>query len=145
MTQAEPKAADLGSIEVSVGFETHPDGAASLRVDGDGSVRVETARAGERASFEGKIDPESAREMLEALDARSALVVIATAADWVRAMPPVEIAEAARSLGVDAEVVPSVGAAVDRAVALASEDDLVLVAGSLYVVGEARGSFARHG
>ena len=65
MTQAEPRAADLGSIEVSVGFETHPDGAASLRVDGDGSVRVETARAGERASFEGKIDPESARKLVE--------------------------------------------------------------------------------
>jgi folylpolyglutamate synthase/dihydropteroate synthase len=63
----------------------------------------------------------------------------------VRAMPPAEIADAARSLGVDVEVVSSVPDALARAIAVASEDDLVLVAGSLYVVGEARATFARHG
>jgi len=77
-------------------------------------------------------------EMLEAFNTRAARGVIACAADFVRAMPPEEIADAARSLGVDAEVVRHVPDAVRRAIAIASEDDLVLVAGSLYVVGEAR-------
>jgi dihydrofolate synthase/folylpolyglutamate synthase len=118
----------------------NPDGArAAAATLGDFSID------GDRILVVGMNAGRDPREMLEALDARSARAVIATAADWVRAMPPLEIAEAARSLGVDAEVVPSVGAAVDRAVALASEDDLVLVAGSLYVVGEAGASFARHG
>jgi folylpolyglutamate synthase/dihydropteroate synthase len=49
------------------------------------------------------------------------------------------VAAAAASLGVDAEVVPSVSAAVGRALAAAGENDFILVTGSLYVVGEARG------
>jgi dihydrofolate synthase/folylpolyglutamate synthase len=53
-------------------------------------------------------------------------------------MPPAEIADAARSFHVDVEVVPRVVDAVHRATSMATEDDLVLVAGSLYVVGEAR-------
>ena len=81
-------------------------------------------------------------EMLEALDARTARAVVACAADWVRAMPPEEIAAAARSLHIDVEVVPAVPDAVHRAVSMATEDDLVLVAGSLYVVGEARAALA---
>jgi dihydrofolate synthase/folylpolyglutamate synthase len=93
---------------------------------------------GDRLLVVGMNTGREAVEMLEALDARSARVVVATAADWARAMPPEEIADAARSLGVDVEVVRSVPAAVQRAVGMASEDDLVVVAGSLYVVGEAR-------
>jgi len=77
-------------------------------------------------------------EMLEALDARLARAVVATAVDFPRAMPPEEIAEAARSLGVEVEVVSDVPAAVQRATGMAGEDDVVLVTGSLYVVGEAR-------
>jgi dihydrofolate synthase / folylpolyglutamate synthase len=77
-------------------------------------------------------------EMLESFNARAARGVIACAADFVRAMPPEEIADAARSLGLDVEVVRHVPDAVRRATAIASEDDLVLVTGSLYVVGEAR-------
>jgi dihydrofolate synthase / folylpolyglutamate synthase len=94
--------------------------------------------AGERLLVIGMNKGRDAVEMLEALDVRSARVVVATEADWVRAMPAEEIAEAARSLGVETEVVKSVPSAVQRAHSLASEDDLVLVAGSLYVVGEAR-------
>jgi dihydrofolate synthase/folylpolyglutamate synthase len=118
----------------------NPDGArAAATTLGDFAV------GGERILVVGMNQGRDPIEMLEALDARSARAVVATAADWVRAMPPAEIAAAARSLGVDTEIVPSVGAALDRAVAVAGEEDLVLVAGSLYVVGEARASFARHG
>jgi dihydrofolate synthase/folylpolyglutamate synthase len=118
----------------------NPDGARAAA-----STLDDFAVGGERILVVGMNSGRDAREMLQALDAPSARAVIATAADWVRAMPPEEIAAAARSLGVDVEIVPSVPAAVDRAVAVASEDDLVLVCGSLYVVGEARTSFARHG
>jgi dihydrofolate synthase / folylpolyglutamate synthase len=99
--------------------------------------------AGERLLVVGMNSGRDAREMLEALGARSARVVVACAADWARAMAPGEIAEAAAALGVEAEVVPSVADALARARALATEDDLVLVAGSLYVVGEARAALAR--
>jgi dihydrofolate synthase/folylpolyglutamate synthase len=118
----------------------NPDGArAAAATLGDFAV------GGDRILVVGMNKGRDAIEMLEALDARSARAIVATAADWVRAMPPTEIADAARSLGVDVEVVASVPAAVERAIAVASEDDLVLVAGSLYVVGEARATFARHG
>jgi dihydrofolate synthase/folylpolyglutamate synthase len=94
--------------------------------------------AGERFLVVGMNKGRDPVEMLEALDARLARSVIATAVDFPRAMPPEEIAEAARSLGVDAEVVRGVPGAVNHAIGLAGEDDLVLVTGSLYVVGEAR-------
>lgn len=94
--------------------------------------------AGERFLVVGMNQGRDPVEMLEALDARAARAVIATAVDFARAMAPEEIADAARSIGVDAEVVRTVPAAVQHAIGLANEDDLVLVAGSLYVVGEAR-------
>lgn len=118
----------------------NPDGArAAAATLGDFGV------AGDRLLVVGMNRGRDAVEMLEALGARRARGIVATEADWVRAMPAGEIAEAARSIGIDAEVVRSVPDAVRRATAIASEDDLVLVTGSLYVVGEARASFARHG
>jgi folylpolyglutamate synthase/dihydropteroate synthase len=41
-------------------------------------------------------------------------------------------------LGIEAEPAPSVIDALDRAVAMAGDEDLILVTGSLYVVGAAR-------
>ena len=48
------------------------------------------------------------------------------------------MAAAARSLGIVAEAISSVEQAVQRARGLASPDDLILITGSLYVVGPAR-------
>jgi dihydrofolate synthase/folylpolyglutamate synthase len=93
---------------------------------------------GDRILVVGMNQGRDPREMLEALDAGAARAVVATAVDFPRAMPPEEIAEAARSFHVDVEVVPRVVDAVHRATSMATEDDLVLVTGSLYVVGEAR-------
>ncbi|MCU1484881.1 MAG: folC [Actinomycetia bacterium] len=93
---------------------------------------------GERFLVVGMNKGRDALQMLQLLDAGLARGVIATAVDFPRAMPPEEIAEAARALGVDVEVVRDVPSAVQRAVGMAGEDDLVLVTGSLYVVGEAR-------
>jgi dihydrofolate synthase / folylpolyglutamate synthase len=76
--------------------------------------------------------------MLEAIDATSARLVIATAPATSRAIPAVEVARAATLLDIDCVVVEGVPAAVQRALDEALLDDLVLITGSLYVVGEAR-------
>ncbi|MBV8691038.1 MAG: bifunctional folylpolyglutamate synthase/dihydrofolate synthase [Actinobacteria bacterium] len=77
-------------------------------------------------------------EMLRALDATHAKLVVATEPDSPRALPAADVADAATSLGVEAIAIVSVRAAVERALARAEPDDLVFVTGSLYVVGEAR-------
>ncbi len=77
-------------------------------------------------------------EMLEALGARDAGFLVACAPASPRAIPAGELATTADRMGIIAESVPSVSEAVRRAVALAGVDDLVLVTGSLRVVGEAR-------
>jgi dihydrofolate synthase/folylpolyglutamate synthase len=53
-------------------------------------------------------------------------------------LPPDELAAAARAIGIDSETAGSVPEALARALTMASPDDLVLVSGSLYVVGAAR-------
>jgi dihydrofolate synthase/folylpolyglutamate synthase len=78
------------------------------------------------------------REMLEALGAAEAAMVVACTPDSPRAIPAPEVAAAADSLGIPAEAVRATPDAVARAMALAGPDDLVLVAGSLYVAGPAR-------
>ncbi|MDQ3757705.1 MAG: Mur ligase family protein [Actinomycetota bacterium] len=65
-------------------------------------------------------------------------LVVACPPPSPRAMPAPEVAAAAESLGIDAVVEPSVEAAVRRAQVEAGEDELLLVTGSLYVVGSAR-------
>ncbi|HET9691195.1 MAG TPA: folylpolyglutamate synthase/dihydrofolate synthase family protein [Acidimicrobiales bacterium] len=81
-------------------------------------------------------------EMLRALGVRSARLVVACPPPSPRAQDPALLADAARALGVAARVEGSVDDALDTALAEAGPDDLVLVTGSLYVVGAARARFA---
>jgi dihydrofolate synthase/folylpolyglutamate synthase len=76
--------------------------------------------------------------MLEALEARRARVLVACPAPSPRTLPPAEVAAAARAMGIQAETAGSIPEALARALAVASPDDLVLITGSLYVVGAAR-------
>ncbi|HUC43864.1 MAG TPA: folylpolyglutamate synthase/dihydrofolate synthase family protein [Candidatus Sulfotelmatobacter sp.] len=62
--------------------------------------------------------------------------MIATRPDIPRAMDSGELAKAASELGLEAEAVPGAAAALERARVLAGDDGLVLVAGSLYLIGE---------
>jgi dihydrofolate synthase / folylpolyglutamate synthase len=80
-------------------------------------------------------DPE---EMLEALGATKARLVVTCPPPSPRAQPAADVAKAAERLGVRAEVAETVSDAVALARAAAREDDLILVTGSLYVVGTAR-------
>ena len=77
-------------------------------------------------------------EMLRCFDAGRARLVVACPPPSPRALPPSEVAEAARALGTDAEETASVSEAMATALALAGEQELVHVTGSLYVVGAAR-------
>jgi dihydrofolate synthase/folylpolyglutamate synthase len=80
-------------------------------------------------------DPE---EMLTALDARSARLVIACPPPSPRALPAEDVAATAIKLGCTTEVAPTVAEAVQLAQELAQPEELILVTGSLYVVGAAR-------
>ena len=64
--------------------------------------------------------------------------VIATEARSARSVPAEELADEARAVGMDAEVVSDVRKAYERAREIATEADLICVTGSHYVVGEAR-------
>jgi len=83
--------------------------------------------------------------MLEAFDAGSARLVIACPPPSPRALPAAEVAAAARALGTEAEEAASVPEAVATALALAAADELVVVTGSLYVVGAARAALTGSG
>lgn len=86
----------------------------------------------------GMLRGKSAVEMLEALDARSARLVVTCPPPSPRAQPADEVAAVARSLGCRAVATGSVLEALEVALAEADDDDLVLVTGSLYTVGAAR-------
>lgn len=98
---------------------------------------------GDRILVVGTNRPHDPVELLEALDARRASLVIGTNADFPRAVPAVDMAAAAASIGIDAEAVPGVAAAVAEARRRAEPEDVILVTGSLYVVGEARRALTR--
>ena len=64
--------------------------------------------------------------------------VIATEARNSRSVPAAELADTARSFGMQAETSDDVASALDHARSVAGEADLICVTGSHYVVGEAR-------
>jgi dihydrofolate synthase/folylpolyglutamate synthase len=64
--------------------------------------------------------------------------LIATEARSSRSVPAKDLAEAARSFGMEAEEVADVRSALVRANEIAGEPDIICVTGSHYVVGEAR-------
>jgi dihydrofolate synthase/folylpolyglutamate synthase len=86
----------------------------------------------------GLLQGRDAGEMFDALDASRAEVVIACAPDWPRAIPAEELAAVGTAKGLPIEVVPDVEDAIHRALALATDDDVILVTGSFYVIGTAR-------
>jgi dihydrofolate synthase/folylpolyglutamate synthase len=80
-------------------------------------------------------DPDA---MIEALELTPYDVVIATTPPSPRARPAAEVADAVLRAGLEVEVVPDVADALDRARGIATDEDRIIVTGSLYVVGAAR-------
>ncbi len=83
-------------------------------------------------------------EFLEAADVRSADLVITTSADSPRSFPARQLAEIVQRFGVMTEVIEDIDTAVQRAIDVSTEGDVVVVAGSLYVVGPARHYLESH-
>ncbi len=112
----------------------NPDGAevASETLDEDFAV------PGRRILVVGLLAGRDIEGMLEALGAAQSDLVIACRPDSPRAVPAEEVAAVAAKMGVDTETVDDVGEAIDTALAVATPDDAILVAGSLYVAGGAR-------
>jgi len=95
--------------------------------------------AGRRILVVGCLRSRDPKEMLAALRADEFDVVYTCTAPTPRGMPSADVAAAARALGCDDVVeCERVEQACDRALAVAGNDDAVLVTGSLYVVGAAR-------
>jgi dihydrofolate synthase/folylpolyglutamate synthase len=111
----------------------NPDGARTAAAALD-----DLAVRGDRILVVGMNRDRDAVELLEALDARQASRLVATAAPWVRAKPAEEVAAAAASLGIEAVAVPDIDQALATALQGAGRDDVVLVVGSLHVIGPAR-------
>jgi dihydrofolate synthase/folylpolyglutamate synthase len=102
------------------------------------AVAEEFGEGRARVMVVGMLRGKDPTEMLEALDAGTARLVVTCPPPSPRAQPAEIVARAARSLGARAVATGSVGEALDFALAEAEDDDLVLVTGSLYTVGEAR-------
>lgn len=102
------------------------------------TLRDEFTLTGTLVVVAGFLQGRDPAEMLEALGAADASIVIACTPDSPRAIPAPQVAAAADALGIPSEAHRAVPDAVARALALAGPDDLVLVAGSLYVAGPAR-------
>ena len=77
-------------------------------------------------------------EVLSALEVDRARLVITCPAPSPRTVSATELSAVATMLGAKAQPAPSVAAAVEQALLVAQPDELVLITGSLYVVGEAR-------
>jgi dihydrofolate synthase/folylpolyglutamate synthase len=88
--------------------------------------------------LQGK-DPE---RMLRALGAGRARLVVACPPPSPRAQPAATIAAAAARIGVKATATDSVAEALQVAFAESEPDELILVTGSLYVVGAARAALS---
>ena len=98
----------------------------------------EFASSSERILVVGLLDGRDPGVMLDALDAAKAHRLYAVAPPSPRAMDPARLALAARERGITVSVAASIEDALEQAKAATPEDGLLLVTGSLYLVGAAR-------
>ncbi len=118
----------------------NPDGAEALTAALADSFTV----VGSRDRVMGMLAQQDPVEMLTALGAPDFdLVIVCTPPGSPRARHAAQVAEVAASMGINAEVVQDPVDAVARAVALAEEEDIVVVAGSIYVIGAVRAAYTR--
>ena len=112
----------------------NPQGAAAARLTLDEEFDI----AGRRVLVVGMLGGRDIVEMLEHFGAQRMDLVIACTPDSPRAIPAGDIAIVSSAMGVLTETIDDVATAVARAVAISTEEDAVLIAGSLYVAGAAR-------
>lgn len=112
----------------------NPDGLATVKQTLDEAF----ARIGSWVLVVGFLDGKDPGEMLDALDAADFDAVIVCTPNWSRAIPAEVVARAAADLGIDTEIVADPVEAFRRAKAVSSDEDLILVSGSMYIVGNIR-------
>jgi dihydrofolate synthase/folylpolyglutamate synthase len=116
--------------------------AAGARVAGE-TLAEDFAGVGRIVVVMGCLRGRDPADMLQGLRDSRVVRVVACPAPSARGMGAEEVAGAARSAGLEAEAAPSVAEGLEAAIALAGPEDLVLVTGSLYVVGAARSLLRR--
>jgi dihydrofolate synthase / folylpolyglutamate synthase len=109
------------------------------------AINEEFGDAHSRVLVVGMLRGKDPEDMLRALEAGKARLVITCPPPSPRAMSPDEVAAAAIRLGCVTAVTSSVAEAVALARQGAGPDDLILITGSLYVVGAARAALAGAG
>jgi dihydrofolate synthase / folylpolyglutamate synthase len=144
---AEVAQAGLWQTRLPARFEV-VDRSPLVIIDGahnpDGAVTVADTLAedfdvrGKVVYVVGMLQGRDVTEMLDGMGARAADLVIACAAPTPRTIDPEDVARQARALGVPAEVVSDIGEAIERARAVTTGDDAIIVTGSLYTAGAAR-------
>lgn len=102
------------------------------------TLDTEFARLGSWVLVFGMLNGKEPSELLESIGAADFDAVIICEPTWSRAIPAERVAFAAGKLGVQAEIVKSPVEALRRAKAVTAGEDLILVTGSFYVVGEVR-------
>jgi dihydrofolate synthase / folylpolyglutamate synthase len=93
----------------------------------------------------GVLDGRDPGELLDILDAEDAATVVCCTPDSPRALPAEELADLVARAGGRPTVVDDIADALDVALSAAQPDDIVLVTGSLYTVGDARAACRRLG
>ncbi|MEL7157186.1 MAG: Mur ligase family protein [Actinomycetota bacterium] len=96
------------------------------------------ARMGSWVLVIGLLQGKDPVEMLTAFRAQDFDAVICCEPDWSRALPASEIAAAATSIGCSVEVVIKPVEALHRALAVAADEDLILVSGTHSILGDIR-------
>jgi dihydrofolate synthase/folylpolyglutamate synthase len=106
------------------------------------SVVEEFGSARSRILVVGMLHGKDPEAMLRALGAAGARLVVTCPPPSPRAQSPAVLAAAAARIGVEAVDTDSVSQALEVAIGRAEPEDLILVTGSLYVVGAARTALA---
>ena len=90
----------------------------------------------------GILDDKPYRMMLKILLPYASRVVL-TRAETGRALDPLKLQQVADQLGVDSRIIPNVAAAIKFAIDACPTDGAICIAGSLYVIGEAKAAMEK--
>ncbi|MDA8184711.1 MAG: bifunctional folylpolyglutamate synthase/dihydrofolate synthase [Actinomycetota bacterium] len=102
------------------------------------ALSEELRATGPTVAVVGMLTGRDPSAMLRPLASAGVGALVACTAPCERALPAAVVSEAAGACGIESVVVEQVGAALARAREMAGSDGMVVVTGSLYVVGAAR-------
>ncbi len=113
----------------------NPEAAQALR----DTINIAFAVSEPRVFVLGMLEPRDPADFIDSLGIGQGDYVVAAPVDSLRSIDASAIAEVAEATGAAAETAANIDQAIDRAKVLAGLEGIVIVTGSLYAVGEARG------